>query len=136
MKSNNHKYKSKRRINKRRKRKSQSQSQSKSQSKSKSQRKSKPTPPTRHGSNKVHKKSPSRSVKRKTRRVNVKSGLLNESDVVAMEARLKDIRSKKTSVIKKELESQGIKVSGKSNRLLKDIYMYSRVCNINIVHEK
>ena len=38
--------------------------------------------------------------------------------------------------IKKELERQGIKVSGKSNRLLKDIYLYSKVCNINIKHEK
>ena len=114
-----------------------SKSQSQSQSKSKSKSKSKATPPvTLHGSKKVHKRPQSRSVKRKTRRVNVKSSLLNESDVLAMEARLKDIRSKKTSDIKKELESQGIKVSGKSNRLLKDIYMYSRVCNINIVHEK
>ena len=53
-----------------------------------------------------------------------------------VEAKLKEIRSKKTGDIKKELEKQGIKVSGKSNRLLKDIYMYSKMCNINIKHEK
>ena len=49
---------------------------------------------------------------------------------------MKEIRSKKTEDIKKELKDQGIKVSGKSNRLLKDIYLYSRMCNINIKHEK
>ena len=36
----------------------------------------------------------------------------------------------------KELEKRGIKVSGKSNRLLKDIYLYSKVSGINIQHEK
>ena len=41
----------------------------------------------------------------------------------------------KETVKKKELEKQGVKVSGKSDRLLKDIYLYSKVCNINIKHE-
>ena len=45
------------------------------------------------------------------------------------------VRSKKTNDIKKELESEGIKISGKSNRLLKDIYLYSKICRINIQHE-
>ena len=46
------------------------------------------------------------------------------------------IRNTKNDEIKKELEKQGVKVSGKSDRLLKDIYLYSKVCNINITHEK
>jgi len=49
---------------------------------------------------------------------------------------MKEIRSKKTDEIKQELEKQGVKVSGKSSRLLRDIYLYSQVCNINIQHEK
>ena len=48
---------------------------------------------------------------------------------------MRQIRSTKTDEIKKELEKQGVKVSGKSDRLLKDIYLYSKVCNINIQHE-
>ena len=52
-----------------------------------------------------------------------------------VEQKINSIRNKKSSVIKKELEKEGIKVSGKSNRLLKDIYFYSKVCNINIKHE-
>ena len=42
----------------------------------------------------------------------------------------------KAEEIKQELEKEGIKVSGKSKRLLKDIYLYSKVCGINIRHEK
>ena len=49
---------------------------------------------------------------------------------------MRELRSKKTDDIKQELESQGLKVSGKSDRLLKDIYLYSKVCNINIQYEK
>ena len=40
------------------------------------------------------------------------------------------------ALYREELEKQGVKVSGKSDRLLKDIYLYSKVCNINITHEK
>ena len=53
-----------------------------------------------------------------------------------VETKIKEIRKKKSDDIKKELEKDGIKVSGKSKRLLKDIYLYSKVCNINIQHEK
>ena len=53
-----------------------------------------------------------------------------------MQKHIESIRSKKTEEIKKELEKEGIQVSGKSKRLLKDIYLYSKVCGINIQHEK
>ena len=53
-----------------------------------------------------------------------------------MQKHIETIRSKKTSEIKKELETNGIQVTGKSNRLLKDIYLYSKVSGINIQHEK
>ena len=48
---------------------------------------------------------------------------------------MRNIRNTNKEEIKKELEKQGVKVSGKSDRLLKDIYLYSKVCNINITHE-
>ena len=63
-------------------------------------------------------------------------GLFNKKDIKKVESKIDEIRKKKSSEIKKELEKQGIKVSGKSNRLLKDIYLYSQMSNINIHHEK
>ena len=91
----------------------------------------------------VHRKS-SRSNKRMThrkkskiqgRKISIKSGIFNKDDILKVESKIKEIRKKKHEDIKKELQDQGIKVSGKSNRLLKDIYFYSKVCNINIKHE-
>ena len=70
------------------------------------------------------------------RKVSVKSRIFNKKDIQRVEDKIKEIRGKKTDEIKSELKEQGIKVSGKSNRLLKDIYLYSKMCNINIQHEK
>tara|TARA_B110000208_G_scaffold173924_1_gene218154 strand:- start:1446 stop:1763 length:318 start_codon:yes stop_codon:yes gene_type:complete len=74
--------------------------------------------------------------KNKGRKVSIKTRVFNEKDVKEVESRIKEIRGKKTGEIREELEKQGVKVSGKSNRLLRDIYLYSKVCNINIQHEK
>ena len=74
--------------------------------------------------------------KKQQRKISIKAGVFNEKDVKEVETKMKEIRCTKTDEIKKKLESQGVKVSGKSNRLLRDIYMYSQVCNINIQHEK
>ena len=52
-----------------------------------------------------------------------------------IEEKIRTIRKKKPEEIKTSLEKEGIKVSGKSNSLLKDIYLYSQVSNINIQHE-
>tara|TARA_B100000902_G_C27242563_1_gene880824 strand:+ start:100 stop:300 length:201 start_codon:yes stop_codon:yes gene_type:complete len=60
---------------------------------------------------------------------------VSKIDVQKVTKKIEEIRKKKASEIKKELEKDGIKVSGKSKRLLKDIYLYSKVCNINIKHE-
>ena len=72
----------------------------------------------------------------KGRKISIKTRVFNENDIKKVESRIKEIRSKKKSDIKKELTKQGIKVSGKSDRLLKDIYFYSQMSNINIIHEK
>jgi len=91
----------------------------------------------------LSKRSNKRKIRRSTKRnsKNVrkfsikKHKKVSENDMKRVEQKINSIRNKKSSEIKKELEKEGIKVSGKSNRLLKDIYFYSNVCNINIKHE-
>ena len=77
-----------------------------------------------------------RHSKNKNRKVSIKTGVFRDKDIKNVESKIKEIRKKKTVDIKKELESQGVRVSGKSNRLLRDIYLYSKISNINITHEK
>lgn len=108
---------------------------------------------TKHDSNKSHSKksnhkksrSKQKKVSRKNKKnikrsnkkeISIKNPKISQKDIRLVESKIKEIRSKKTDEIKKELEKNGIKVSGKSKRLLKDIYLYSKVCNINIQHEK
>jgi len=84
-----------------------------------------------------NKKSGKRKNKKGSRKISFKSTKqISAKDIKQVEKEIKDIRSKKTEFIKDELEKEGIKVSGKSKRLLKDIYLYSKMCNIKIVHEK
>ena len=73
--------------------------------------------------------------KKTNRKVSIKTGTFNNKEIKKVESKIKEIRKKKTEDIKKELESQGVKVSGKSNRLIRDIYLYSKISNINIKHE-
>lgn len=69
------------------------------------------------------------------RKISIQNKKLGEKEIQNVSQKMRQIRSTKTEEIKKELEKQGVKVSGKSDRLLKDIYLYSKVCNINITHE-
>lgn len=62
--------------------------------------------------------------------------IFTEEDVKKVEQKTADIRKTPASVMRKELEKIGVKTSGKSSRLLKDIYWYSKMSNINIQHEK
>jgi len=83
------------------------------------------------------KNSKKKNDKRESRKVNLKKHRrISEKDIIKVRKHIDEIRSKKTEDIKLELEKEGIKVSGKSKRLLKDIYLYSKVCGINIQHEK
>ena len=70
------------------------------------------------------------------RKISIHNKKLDEKDIKNVSQKMRQIRNTKTDEIKKELEKQGVKVSGKSDRLLKDIYLYSKLCNINITHEK
>ena len=69
------------------------------------------------------------------RKISIHNKKLDEKDIQNVSLKMRQIRNTKSDEIKKELEKQGVKVSGKSDRLLKDIYLYSKVCNINITHE-
>jgi len=84
-----------------------------------------------------NKRSSKRKNKKGSRKISFKkSNKISEKDIHRVEKEIKQIRTKKAEDIKIELEKEGIKVSGKSKRLLKDIYLYSRICNIKIQHEK
>ena len=73
---------------------------------------------------------------KKGKRISVtKTRKLSDKDVSGIQKKLKSIKSKTNDEIKKELENQGIKLSGKSPEILKDIYMYSQLCGINIKRE-
>tara|TARA_Y100000385_G_C12532552_1_gene400235 strand:- start:117 stop:446 length:330 start_codon:yes stop_codon:yes gene_type:complete len=73
---------------------------------------------------------------RKGKRISVtKTRKLTDKDVTTIQTKLRTIKSKTNDEIKKELEKQGLKLSGKSPSILKDIYMYSQLCGINIKRE-
>jgi len=73
---------------------------------------------------------------KKGKRISVtKVRKLSKKDVNNIQSKIKDIKKKSTADIKKELDKQGIQVSGKSPEILKDIYMYSQLCGINIKRE-
>ena len=82
------------------------------------------------------KKNNKRNTKKSNKKISLNKSIISQKDINRVESKIKEIRSKKTDEIKKELHDSGIKVSGKSKRLLKDIYLYSKICNINIRHEK
>ena len=114
--------------------KSQAKPQAKSQAKPLTKSQAKPL-------GRSSRKSNRRSTHRKKSRANgrkfsVKSRVFNKRDIQKVEAKIKEIRGKKTDDIRSELKKQGIHISGKSNRLLKDIYLYSKMCNVNIQYEK
>jgi len=94
----------------------------------------KPAKPARsntRGNNRSHTRTTSRN-----RMIRMRNENLGEKDIKHVSNKMREIRNTNKDEIKKELEKQGVKVSGKSDRLLKDIYLYSKVCNINIQYEK
>ncbi len=73
---------------------------------------------------------------KKGKRISItKTRKYSEKDISKIQIKLKDIKKKSTDEIKKELEKQGVKLSGKSPEIIKDIYMYSQLCGINIKRE-
>lgn len=90
----------------------------------------------RRSRNRSRRRSHSKRKMKKGRQVKVKPAKVSEDDLATIKKRIKNIRDKSSKEIKEDLREKGIQVSGKSDRLLKDIYFYSKVCNLNIVHEK
>ena len=73
---------------------------------------------------------------KKNKNITIQNKKIDEKDIKNVSQKMRIIRNTKTDQIKKELQKQGVKVTGKSDTLLKDIYLYSKICNINIQHEK
>ena len=73
---------------------------------------------------------------KKNRKITIQNKKIDEKNIKNVSQKMRIIRNTKTDQIKKELQKQGVKVTGKSDTLLKDIYLYSKICNINIQHEK
>ena len=94
--------------------------------------------------NHKEKKKPKRSTKKSTKRhverkrareISLKPKKVSEKDIKKIEEKIQKIKNTKSKDIRDALEKKGIRVSGKSDRLLKDIYFYSEVGNMNIRHE-
>ena len=75
------------------------------------------------------------SLKRGKRISVTKTRKYTNKDINMIQNKLKEIKGKSEKQIKEELEKQGVKLSGKSPSLMKDIYMYSQLCGINIKRE-
>lgn len=82
-----------------------------------------------------------KSIKRKHdlkkgKRISVtKTRKYSDKDISKIQEKLKSIKQKSTNQIKEELNKQGVHLTGKSPSILKDIYMYSQLCGINIRRE-
>jgi hypothetical protein len=73
---------------------------------------------------------------KKGKRISVtKTRKYSNKDISTIQSKLKDIRKKSDKEIQTELEKQGVKLSGKSPSIMKDVYMYSQLCGINIKRE-
>lgn len=95
----------------------------------KTQKESKSTP------KRSHKKYKRKNSGRKSISVSNKNSLSKEK-LAIIQKKLKDIKSKNKRQMINELKKDGVIVSGKSEKLVKDIYLYSKLCGINIKHEK
>lgn len=73
---------------------------------------------------------------KKGKRISVtKTRKYSDKDISKIQEKLKSIKQKSTNQIKEELNKQGVHLTGKSPSILKDIYMYSQLCGINIRRE-
>lgn len=73
---------------------------------------------------------------KKGKRISVtKSRKYSNKEISKIQSKLNEIKKKSNQEIKKELEKQGVTISGKSPGIMKDVYMYSQLCGINIKRE-
>ena len=57
---------------------------------------------------------------------------VDSKNVEDIQKKIKDIKSKSKSEMIKELNKEGVKISGKDETIIRDIYLYSKLCGINI----
>jgi len=57
---------------------------------------------------------------------------VDSKNVENIQKKIKDIKSKSKSEMIKELNKEGVKISGKDETIIRDIYLYSKLCGINI----
>jgi len=60
---------------------------------------------------------------------------MGKKETHEIQKKIKEIQNKSTTDMINELKKDGIEVSGKSKTILKDIYMYQKMCGINIKRE-
>ena len=70
------------------------------------------------------------------RKVSFTNRKSKNNNIEIIKSEISKIKKKKPDEMKQELEARGIKVSGKSTRLLRDIYLYTKTSGIQINHEK
>ena len=57
---------------------------------------------------------------------------VDSKNVEDIQKKIKDIKGKSKSEMIKELNKEGVKISGKDETIIRDIYLYSKLCGINI----
>ena len=57
---------------------------------------------------------------------------VDSKNVEDIQKKIRDIKSKSKSEMIKELNKEGVKISGKDETIIRDIYLYSKLCGINI----
>ena len=86
--------------------------------------------------NRVNRGGGSLKKEKKGRKVSVSTARkLGKRETHKMQKKIKEIQNKSTNDMINELKKEGIEVSGKSKTILKDIYMYQKMCGINIKRE-
>jgi hypothetical protein len=82
-------------------------------------------------------KSLKRKIKKeKSKKLSFYRNKISDKDVQKIHKKIESIKNRDNASIKKELISNGIRVSGKSDTVLKDIYMYTKICDFKINFEK
>ena len=84
------------------------------------------------------KSSRKRSLKKKekSRKLSFYRNQLSDKDIKQIQSKIQNIKNQNKENIKKDLLSSGIRVSGKSDGVLRDIYMYTKICDFKINFEK
>ena len=56
----------------------------------------------------------------------------NSKNIKDIQKQIKTIKSKSKEAMIDELKKDGVSVSGKDEQIIRDIYLYSKLCGINI----